>query len=188
MKTTINVNSSSLIYAAVLLLILPAKWLTAATLAAIFHEMCHYITIWLTGNEVFEIDISHNGAIMQTTSLSLVSELFCALAGPMGSMLLFFCYPWFPRIALCAAIQCLFNLIPVYPMDGGRILSCMLEMWVPEKKAGIMQGTERVVFLLLLAASLCLRQMFFVTSASILLICRLFLRKIPCKPGKIKVQ
>lgn len=145
MKTTINVNSSSLIYAAVLLLILPAKWLTAATLAAIFHEMCHYITIWLTGNEVFEIDISHNGAIMQTTSLSLVSELFCALAGPMGSMLLFFCYPWFPRIALCAAIQCLFNLIPVYPLDGGRAHYALMRLIFPYHANSICRWTTRVL-------------------------------------------
>ena len=49
-------------------------------------------------------------------------ETACILAGPCGSLLLMCFAVWFPRTAVCGFIHGLYNLIPVYPLDGGRAL------------------------------------------------------------------
>lgn len=183
-----RVDPFACFFAALLLLTLPLNWVLGAALAAVFHELCHIGAITLTGNKLRGVSVGIGGARISTEFESPGHELLCAMAGPAGSFLLLLLYRHFPRLALCGGVQGIFNLIPIYPMDGGRILACMLEIWVPGKKNRIMQGTEVFVLLLLLAAGLYFSHMFFVASGVILLLCRLFLRKIPCKPGKIKVQ
>lgn len=124
-----NYSGTALLCAAAMLLILPLKWVAAIICAAGFHEFCHYLAIRLCGGTVYRLNITHHGAVMETGALSEHQELFCALAGPAGSFLLFFCYPWIPRISLCALIQGVFNLLPVYPLDGGRAVRSLLHIF-----------------------------------------------------------
>ncbi len=131
-----------MIYAAILLLILPLNWLAAAMAAAVFHEICHYTAIRYTGNTAYEIILSWGSIRMKTTALSLHEELFCAVAGPTGSLILFLCYPWVPKIALCAGIQGIFNLLPIYPLDGGRVFRAFVYICFPAGAVTICRWTE----------------------------------------------
>ena len=38
---------------------------------------------------------------------------------------------WAPRVALCGAIHGLYNLIPIYPYDGGRAVTAALRAILP---------------------------------------------------------
>lgn len=108
------------------LLILPIQWVFAWFGAVLFHEMCHYLALRLLGSRVFRIHLSTFGAFMETEELLWHRAFFCALAGPLGSLSLCMLSGWFPRLAVCGLFQAAYNLLPIYPLDGGRALHCLL--------------------------------------------------------------
>lgn len=156
---TWTADASVYFLGALLLLTLPLRWLLAAVIAAVIHELCHMLAVRLLGGTIMGVTIGPGGAVMETTPFSRGKELVCALAGPVGSLLLLSLCRWIPRIALCAGVQALYNLLPVYPLDGGRVLHCAAGLVLPERTAGtICRGIEGAVifgiFLLSAAAAL----------------------------------
>lgn len=144
-KLRISALPESWILAALLLLMLPLKWLAAGFFAAAFHECCHYLTILLTGGQVHSIEIGPLGTKMDTAPMLPKTELICALAGPAGSFALFSLYRFFPLTALCALVQGIFNLLPLYPMDGGRVVYCLASMLLPEEKTVVLLRVLKMV-------------------------------------------
>lgn len=165
---------------ALLLLLLPLPWLLAAVTAAVFHELCHAGAVYALGGRIRRVTIGPAGAVMETEIFGQGRELLAALAGPAGSLALVLLGRFLPRLAVCAGIQGLFNLLPLYPLDGGRALRCALEGRVSGRTLRFLEGV-----LAGLAAVIVLRWSIFF--AGILLI-RLFFGKIPCKLRTIGVQ
>jgi Zn-dependent protease len=170
---------------AFMVLILPARWWLGAFLAAAVHELCHLAVLTLKGEQVLGIEISALGACIQTGPMEPWTEILCAVAGPMGSFLVALLGPVFPEAAVCAAAQGIFNLLPVYPLDGGRILRRLL----PES---VFAGVEVASLTLLLGFGIwCGVTLGWGIGPSvpwITALMRLVNRKIPCKETKIAVQ
>ena len=134
MPVSFKVKPEAYIFLAILILTVPVPWVAAALFAAYIHELCHIIVIILSNSCVYSIVVGASGAKLYTSPLSRFQELFCAAAGPCGSLLLLCFYKWIPRIALCGLIQGLFNLLPFYPMDGGRIFRCIKDRIVSSNR------------------------------------------------------
>ena len=115
-----------LILAAVMLLLLPLPWVTGWFLAVAVHELSHCIALFLCGVPIICIEIDMLGAKIGTAELSWGQTIICALAGPFGGLLLLTGKRFLPHAAVCALVQSAYNLLPVYPFDGGRAIHALM--------------------------------------------------------------
>lgn len=186
-------SGALLLLLALALLMLPMQWVGAAILAAVFHELCHYGAVRLCGGRVRTVSAGLSGARMHVVGLSTGGELLCALAGPAGSLGLLLFAKWLPRTAVCAGFQGLYNLLPIYPLDGGRVIRCLAEMIFP------LQVGQRVcdviefvcmsgIIILTLYGCFVLRLGVLPLLIGFSVVLRRFPGKIPCKPWGNSVQ
>lgn len=184
-------NSAWIMFALALgFLVLPIWWVFAAVLAALWHETCHYLTLRFMGGRVIDFRAGLTGAVMSVGFKSPVQELVCALSGPVGSLLLLLLAKWLPRTAICGAFQGIYNLLPIYPLDGGRGVRCLTELILsPVAGNKLCCWMERLCLLgiILLGFYSCFG--LHLGAAPLLIgagiICR---AKIPCKPWRNSVQ
>lgn len=181
----IRFQPSALILMAALILLLPLDWLLAAVFAAAVHEVGHMVAIKAFGRHPVSISVGMLGATIHTGPLSNRAEFLCASAGPVASLMLLFLCRVFPKLALCGLMQGLFNLIPLHPLDGGRMLYCLLRRCSPrraEKKFCIMQRLILYGFLVFsLIIGIRAKSGFMPFLFCITVLSRLLLSKIPCK-------
>lgn len=103
------------------------RWLL---LAAVVHELCHWLVLLALGGEGVRLRLSPFGAVMETAGLRLSypAELTAVLAGPMGNFAAAAGMAVFApqeEQALAVGANCvlgLFNLLPAAPLDGWRAL------------------------------------------------------------------
>ena len=125
MGSRLQVSSGVFFLGVLWLLLLPPAWGMGAILAASVHELGHLLAILACGGEVLDFTIGCDGAKMETTPMAAGREILCALAGPLGSFSLLAIGNHFPEAALCGMVQGLYNLLPIYPLDGGRVIRCL---------------------------------------------------------------
>ena len=179
----VQVSGWGCVLLALALLVLPLSWLAAAVTAALFHELCHGAVAVALGGSLGNIRLGERGASMEVGGLSNGRELLAAAAGPVGSLglLLGRC---FPRLALCGLVQGFYNLLPIYPLDGGRILFCLIRFRHSEGVA--LKICRRVGALAGVLASLGLLWLGLYPGA--ILVLWMAAGNITCKDGKLRVQ
>ena len=102
-------------------LLLPLRVLLGIVLAAAVHELGHLTAMYFLGVPVLGIVFRPSGARIEAGPMESGEEILCALAGPVAGALVIFGWKWFPELALAGLVQTVFNLIPIYPLDGGRV-------------------------------------------------------------------
>ena len=128
MKLRLAYSPGVCIMLAILCLTVPPDWIAAAVLAALVHELCHILAVLLMGGRIESVMISERGAVMDAAPMASGRELICILSGPAGSLgLMAFCQ-YFPKMALCGMVHGAYNLLPIYPLDGGQAVRCILNM------------------------------------------------------------
>jgi len=192
MRKSIECTPGFCIGAALMLLILPLQWILAVAIAAAVHEICHMVVLKICGVRIYGVQIGMGGAEIYTEPMTPGNELICALAGPVGSFFLLLFLRTAPPIALCGLVQGLYNLLPVMPLDGGRVMNSLLIMLYPAGAERIMNGLVYVVIILLIlagiTAALIMDHAFYMAAALFLLARKFLLGKIPCKEARKGVQ
>lgn len=118
------INAAVLLILPVCMLAVPLRWLIGWLLAVLTHEICHCIALLLFQIRVLRLYIGILGIQIETEPMRVYEELICALAGPLGGGLLVLCN-YFPEAAICACFLNVYNLLPIYPLDGGRVAACI---------------------------------------------------------------
>ena len=188
----IYVDGTLYLSVALLLLLLPLKWLLSAAIAALVHELFHLATLILVRGHIKRISITPTGCVILTDSIGEVQQFLSILAGPVGSLCLLKFRCTVPELAVCGLFHGLYNLLPILPLDGGRLLRILLLRIIPEKTESILQWIRKLLCyaLLLFGIFLCFcdeRLLSYIILFAVLCIGRL-LRKTPCKATKSKVQ
>ena len=121
---------------------------------SLVHEAGHFIAIRLVGGRIEGFFGAGQGFGLRATRLSYRGELIAAAAGPLTSLLLagffarigntYFCYT---NLALG-----LMNLLPVFPLDGGRMLHSIFAHTLPEHLQNRLLQAVGILFILPLLA------------------------------------
>lgn len=131
-------------------------------LTALLHECGHIFCAARLGFECKKISLMPFGAaaVCDIEGISPSDEIKLALAGPLVNLLIcvataglwwFFpvSYAYTDLVFYSSAAMLIFNLLPAYPLDGGRVAKCVLCRFLKDKALNI---TLRVVNILIVVA------------------------------------
>lgn len=123
------------------------------TLACAFvHEVSHLIAIYLCGGCAERINLAVYGAYIELGRYPMIpykKEFWIASAGPIASAGLsyvfsimgqYFQYDTFFVLSGVNLMLAILNLVPAYPLDGGRMLRCIMLAFFDEKTTDIVCG------------------------------------------------
>ncbi len=119
-------------------------------LTALMHECGHIFCASRLGYRCEKISLMPYGASAScdTEGISAADEIKLALSGPAVNALIcvataglwwFFpvTYAYTDTVFTASAIMFVINLLPAYPLDGGRAARCLLTLFLPQKTARI---------------------------------------------------
>ena len=168
------------------------KWLFSWIIAVTIHELSHYLILKLCRVQIYAISITSSGAIIETEPMPVYKEIISALAGPLGGLCVLSLARYFPVVAICAFFQSIFNLLPIYPLDGGRALHCCFLKMLGEERGSVsfirFQKYFTFFIVLLSIIASCITKLPILTALVVTLLLKHKQLKFPCKEEKQIVQ
>ena len=113
--------------------------------AVVIHELGHIVVINLCGGNVRSISVNAFGAVIDYYGINeMHKELLSIAAGPAAGFALSYAASFFGNfysnklLLTTAGISLLlsvYNILPIYPLDGGRFVNALLKIKLSEGKA-----------------------------------------------------
>ena len=121
----------------------PARTFVPFLFSVTAHEAGHLLALTLLRVRVHKLRLTCSGAILVSEPLRYSREMIAAAAGPaVNALLLALFAKAEPQIAFVNLLLLSYNLLPFYPLDGGRILRALLHLLF---SAGSAEVIERIV-------------------------------------------
>ena len=120
--------------------------------AAVVHELGHVAALLLLDIPLRRLRLRLSGAVLETGPMNCRQEMICALAGPAANLLLLPLGPLWPKLAAFSLVLALFNLLPFPALDGGRVLSAALTLWLGAMRAEALMSAISLLLGLAIAA------------------------------------
>lgn len=142
----LNIGPGAMLLAAYLYFIGGGAALAAFFTAALAHELGHLLVMALTGAQIRKIELTAAGPVIEYAGcFTPAQEAGIVAAGPLAGLLFAaLCFaldtPYFRYAGLVAALGSAFNLLPAYPLDGGRLARLFLEGSIPAGTARLVTG------------------------------------------------
>lgn len=121
------------------------------------HETGHLVAMKCSAVPVCGVRLMASGAVISGGFSGYRQEIACAAAGPLASFLLsFLLFRPLPELAIVSGLLGAVNLLPVYPLDGGRILRGVLLLHLEQSVAErILRLVTAAVCCLLMVGACC---------------------------------
>lgn len=139
----IKVNLQIFIFAIIFYFTKQIKIYTILMLFAFIHELGHLIAGISLGLKAKSINIMPFGVSINFEDYSdkyIIKKIIIAIAGPLTNLIIVIlgmCNKWEENIIYANVLIGMFNLIPLYPLDGGRILKYIIQLSSNPKEAEI---------------------------------------------------
>ncbi len=139
-----HIHYMTIIYLLLALLGKQILFYLLALFLVIIHEFCHYTIAYYYHYEIDKIEILPFGAFLSLNDIyahSILEELCVILAGPCSHLFIYFLILLLPLsiyrdyLMFINKLILFFNLLPIYPLDGGRIISLILQSLLDLKTA-----------------------------------------------------
>ncbi len=131
----------------------------AFTLCALLHELGHARAAEKCGYKLKRVTLMPYGAVISgdISGISYKDEIKVVCAGPFVNLALYIAiialwwlfpttYPYTELAATANLALFLINLIPAFPLDGGRLLLCTLSLKLKRKTAVLITKTTGIIF------------------------------------------
>ena len=192
-KTHFTMEPAFCVMGALAVLLFPFQWVIAWFAATAVHELGHYLLLRTFNINIFKVQIGSYGVLMHTGPQTLLQSAICSLAGPIAGFMLLILSEFNPILSICGFIQSVFNLLPIYPLDGGAALYALIGIISDEHKAEkyiqvIGNATILIITIGLILFSFQIRGLKYFLIIFIIFITKTLILKFPCKQREVIVQ